>query len=99
LPGRGLASYITPRYDSETMCPQLVEAEYVRGFTVRLRFSDGTEGEVDLEAELEGAVFEPLRDVEYFKGFALNGDIHTIAWPNGADFAPEFLYEKISVPA
>ena len=77
----------------------VVEARYVRDFTVWLRFEDGTNGEVDLAGELEGPVFEPLRDVEYFKRFAVSRDLGTISWPNGADFAPEFLYEKLHVTA
>jgi len=44
-------------------------------------------------------VFEPLRNPEYFKQFAVNHEIGTIAWPNRADFAPEFLYEKVRVVA
>jgi hypothetical protein len=78
---------------------RLVEVAHVRDYVLRVRFSDGTEGEVDLERELTGEVFEPLRDAEYFKGFCLDPDVHTVTWPNGADFAPEFLYEKVKIPA
>ncbi len=77
----------------------VVEARYVGGHTVWLRFEDGTEGEVDLSRELKGPVFAPLRDIEYFKQFSVNPDIGTIVWPNGADFAPEFLYEKARIVA
>jgi hypothetical protein len=56
-----------------------------------LRFSDGTEGEVDLASELEGAVFEPLRDPLLFAQVAIDPELRTVAWPNGADLAPEFL--------
>ncbi|MBI5503667.1 MAG: DUF2442 domain-containing protein, partial [Deltaproteobacteria bacterium] len=55
---------------------------------------DGTEGEIDLENELWGEVFEPLRDPDQFKSFRLDSELQTIVWPNGADFAPEFLYER-----
>ncbi|NOR25924.1 MAG: DUF2442 domain-containing protein [Desulforhopalus sp.] len=61
-----------------------------------LRFEDGLEGEVDLESELWGEVFEPIKDKEEFKAFRLNTELNTIAWPSGADFAPEFLYQSIS---
>lgn len=71
----------------------VVEARYVGGYTVWLRFRDGTAGEIDLEPELQGEVFEPLRDQAYFKGFTLDGD--TLAWPNGADIAPETLHEAV----
>jgi hypothetical protein len=78
------------------MTPQLESAEYVEGYTVHLRFSDGTEGDVDLTDELWGEVFEPLKDVELFRDFTLNPELNTIAWPTGADLAPEYLYEHAS---
>lgn len=74
---------------------RLVEARYVSGYVVWLRFSDGLSGEIDLAAELEGEVFEPLRDQAVFRSCLLHPDLHTIVWPNGADFAPEFLYEQV----
>ena len=79
--------------------PRLLEARYVRDFVVWLRFNDDTRGEVDLAGELEGPIFEPLRDPVYFRQFVLHPELHTIVWPNGADLAPEFLYERIRVPA
>lgn len=66
---------------------------------LRVRFADGTEGNVDLNDELTGKVFEPLRDPEYFLRFKVDRDIHTVTWPNGADFAPEFLYEQAKAHA
>lgn len=77
----------------------VVEARYVDGYTIWLRFEDGTQGDVDLSGELYGTVFEPLRDQEYFRRFRVNADTGTIEWPNSADFAPEFLYEKVHVTA
>jgi hypothetical protein len=79
--------------------PRLLEARYVRDFVLWLRFSDGAHGEVDLAGELDGPVFEPLRDPAYFRQFVLHPELHTIVWPNGADLAPEFSYERIRVPA
>ena len=70
----------------------VTEAEYVRDHIVRVKFEDGTEGEVDLAGELWGEVFEPLKDREYFKNFQV-AEYGTLVWPNGADIAPEFLYE------
>ena len=84
---------------ADFLTPQLVEARYVRAFVIWLRFADGTEGEVDLSGELQGPIFEPLRDIDYFRRFALNPSLHTIAWPNGADLAPAFLYERRQPPA
>ena len=77
----------------------VIEAEYVSGFIVRLRFRDGTVGEIDLEAELTGPIFEPLRSPEYFRQFRIHPEFHTLFWPNGADLAPEFLYERARVTA
>lgn len=68
---------------------------HVRDHVLWLRFSDGAEGEVDLGGELDGEIFEPLRDVTYFAQVRLDPEIATVAWPNGADFAPEFLRELL----
>ncbi len=75
----------------------VVEARYVRDYTVWLRFNDGTCGEIDLLEELDGPVFGALRDKDFFKRFHIA--YHTIAWENGADFAPEFLREHVRVIA
>jgi len=79
--------------------PRLVEARYVRDFVIWLRWSDGSQGEVDLAGELHGPVFEPLRDPVYFRSFIVSPEMHTLVWPNGADLAPEFLHERTRVPA
>jgi len=52
-------------------------------------------GEVDLAAELDGPIFEPLRDPAVFAQVSVDPEINTIVWPNGADFAPEFLRELV----
>ena len=75
----------------------VIEARWVRGHRVWLKFEDGAEGEIDLSGELRGPIFEPLRDPNYFARFTVSRDLGTISWPNGADFAPEFLYEKLHV--
>lgn len=66
---------------------------HIKGYKLVVAFNDGAAKEVDLEYELHGEVFEPLRDVEFFKQAKVNEETNTIEWPNGADFAPEFLYE------
>jgi hypothetical protein len=81
------------------MIPRVDDAKYVKDYTLYLRFSDGSNGEIDLGPELDGEIFEPLKDVTYFKDFSVNQELHTVVWPNGADFAPEFLYEKLQVHA
>ncbi len=78
---------------------RVTEAKWVRDHVLHLRFNDGAEGDVDLEDELEGPVFEPLRDIEVFKSFRVHPELHTVVWPNGADFAPEFLHSRVTVTA
>jgi hypothetical protein len=79
------------------MLPRITDARCVGGYTIWLRFADGTEGEVNLEAELDGEVFEPLKDMNYFKTFKLHPELKTVVWPNGADFAPEFLRASLRI--
>ena len=71
--------------------------EYLDDYKLHLRFNTGAEGIVDLESELYGAIFEPLRDTALFRQVRLTS--RTIEWPNGADFAPEFLLEMTQKPA
>ena len=75
------------------------EAKYLHDYVIWLRFNDGAEGEVDLANELEGEVFEPLKDVDQFRSFRVDPILETIVWENGADLAPEFLYENMRIVA
>jgi len=74
----------------------VIEAKYVRDFIVWVKFEDGSAGEIDLASELWGPVFEPLKEPGFFRQVAV-ADYGTIAWPNGADLAPEFLYDRVQV--
>ena len=73
--------------------PSVIQAKYDGGFRIHLTFNDNLRGIVDLEGWLEGPVFEPLKDQNYFQRFFLDGG--TVVWPNGADIAPETLYEAV----
>jgi hypothetical protein len=73
----------------------VTNAEYLRGYRIKVTFSNGESGIVDMEAALWGPVFEPLRDLCAFKRFSVSNVLHTISWDNGADFAPEFLYDQM----
>jgi hypothetical protein len=75
------------------MTPDLENAEYEGGYMIRLTFADGTTGTVDLGSELWGEMFEPLRELDKFREFSIHPELRTVYWSNGADFAPEFLYE------
>ena len=71
----------------------LTDAKYLNDYKIRIKFNDDKEVIVDLEKHLEGSIFKPLKDLEYFKQVKFNPDSDTIEWENGADFAPVFLYE------
>ena len=73
--------------------PAVVRAEYRGDLKIHLGFNDGLEGTVDFADWLVGPVFEPLKDREYFARFFVEGG--TVAWPNGADIAPETLHERV----
>jgi len=67
--------------------------EVVDSYSLALSFNDGTSKRVNLRDWLYGPVFEPLRDPVLFAQVRIEEEGETISWPNGADFAPEFLYE------
>ena len=69
---------------------EVKKADYINDYKLRLEFNEGTVMSVDLERYLNGKVFEPLKNKEYFKAFTLK--YNTIEWENGADFAPEYLF-------
>ncbi|TLD43481.1 MAG: hypothetical protein JETT_0299 [Candidatus Jettenia ecosi] len=71
----------------------VVNVVYREGYKLRVKFNNGVIENVDLKDELYGEMFEPLRDITVFKQVVVNPDTNTIEWPNGADFAPEFLYK------
>lgn len=71
--------------------PHVVSAEHRGAYRIHLVFSDGLEKTVDFQKWLDGPVFEPLKDPAYFARFFVDGG--TVAWPNGADIAPETLHE------
>jgi Protein of unknown function (DUF2442) len=77
----------------------VLDAKYRGGHTVWLRFRDGTAGEIDLRPALSGPIFAPLHDVSVFQQFSIHPEFQTLVWPNGADFAPEFLHDNIRVTA
>ena len=75
--------------------PSVIRAKYDGGFRIHFTFSDNVQGTVDLQSWLEGPIFEPLKDRSYFQRFFIDGG--TVVWPNGADVAPETLYEAVKL--
>ena len=72
---------------------RVVKAEVSGAHLLDLAFSDGTRKQVNLLPLLEGPVFERLRDPAFFARVMLDPVAGTVVWPNGADIAPEALYE------
>jgi hypothetical protein len=75
------------------MIPRVVEVRPLPGYKLWLRFQDGVSGTVDLSDQLWGPMFEPLKDATLFDKVAIHPELETVTWPNGADLAPEFLYQ------
>ena len=69
------------------------DANYISDYKLILTFDDGVIKQVDLRQYLKGKIFEPLKNIDYFKTVKVNSDIDTIVWDNGADMSPDFLYE------
>ena len=70
-------------------------ARHVGNYTIDITFNTGESGVVDLAQSLWGPVFEPLRTPDRFRRFTVSPTLHTIAWDNDADFAPEYLRDKM----
>jgi hypothetical protein len=73
----------------------VLEARYIDGYRVWLRFRDGTQGEVDFRSHIRGFIFQPLKDLSFFRRFRVDPELQTLSWPNGADIAPETLYDEV----
>ncbi|MCE7990135.1 MAG: DUF2442 domain-containing protein [Caldilinea sp. CFX5] len=75
------------------MFVHVTKVEYLKDYQLRLTFSNGVEGVIDLKPELYGKIFEPLLNQALFRQVFLTS--RTIEWPNGADFAPEYLLSLV----
>ncbi|MDR1023221.1 MAG: DUF2442 domain-containing protein [Prevotellaceae bacterium] len=70
---------------------EVTNAKYLDSYRLLLTFNNGEQKTVDLQNELNGSAFAPLRQLDYFKKFRIK--YNTVEWENGADYAPEYLYE------
>ena len=70
---------------------EILKAAYLDNYRILLTFNNGVTKTVDLQNELNGTVFEPLLQLDNFKNFQVK--FNTIEWSNGADYAPEYLFE------
>jgi len=73
----------------------IVEAKYIDGYNLRISFEDGKQGVFDFSPYVKEGIFIQLRDKKEFIKFYVNKELGTICWPNGADIAPETIYEKL----
>lgn len=67
--------------------------QIVEAFTLRVGFDDGTEQVIDFRPVLAGELFGPLSDLSLFNQVAIDPEVHTLVWPNGADFDPATLHD------
>ncbi len=72
---------------------RITSVSVVGPYSLHLGFNDGTSKTVNLEPILVGELYEPLRDPELFRQVSLDPEVHTVVWPNGADFDPETLHD------
>jgi len=79
------------------MLKDIVEAHPVGGHRIHIRFEDGTEGDVDVAQLVDfKGVFAPLADPREFRKAAVNAELGTVCWPNGADLDPDVLYAQVT---
>lgn len=74
-----------------TYMPRVIDAEYLGEYRLKIGFTDGKMATVDFKDWLDGGIFEVLKDKAFFQKFFVDG--WTVSWPNGADVAPETLYQ------
>jgi hypothetical protein len=70
----------------------VVDAKYIDGYRIEVSFNDGRKGVADLKEALRGPAFESLKDEAVFRRFAVDKELDTLVWENGADLAPEYIY-------
>ena len=81
------------------LTPDIAAATVVRHGVLRLTFADGLEGEVDILDRMHGPVFQRARTREGFAEASVDQEIGTVVWPDGADLAPDTLYERVRTGA
>jgi hypothetical protein len=77
------------------LTPDITDVAVPRHGTLRLTFADGLVGEVDVLDRMHGPVFDPVRKPEGFAEVHVDPETGTVCWPNGADLAPDTLYERV----
>jgi len=78
----------------KAMFLHVIDVKHIENYKLEISFSDGRKGIADLYGSFKGSIFKPLESIDFFSKAALDQELETVVWPNGADFAPEFLYFK-----
>ena len=73
---------------------RVVGFEIVAPYTLSVRFDDDTAQTIDFRPVLSGELYSPLNDVNLFNGVRIDSEVHTLVWPNGADFDPATLHDR-----
>jgi hypothetical protein len=71
---------------------RVVSFEPVRPFTLQVTFDDGSKQTIDFRPILAGEIYGPLQDEKFFNQVEIDPEVHTLVWPNGADFDPATLH-------
>jgi len=79
------------------MILHVVDVKYLNEYKIWVSFNNGNSGVVDLQIELTGPIFEPLKEISLFKTIKVHPIMETVVWENGADLAPEFLHDLMEV--
>lgn len=72
---------------------RIVRFEHVADYTLKIKFDDDSTQTIDFRPVLKGALFGPLQDIALFNQVEIDPEVHTLVWPNGADFDPETLHD------
>ena len=77
------------------LTPDITHVDVLRHGVLRVTFADGTTGDVEVLERMRGPVFDEARTPEGFTRASVDGETGTVAWPGGADLAPDTLYERV----
>jgi len=72
---------------------RVTSIEIVGPYRLRVGFEDGLSRTIDFRPVLEGELYSPLRDLDRFNSVSIDSEVHTLVWPNGADFDPAVLHD------
>jgi hypothetical protein len=77
------------------MTPRVVKVSPLPKYRLHVEFDDGVAGTIDLSGELDGEVFQPLRDEAVFRQVKVD-DFGAVCWPNGLDLAPDAMHDELT---